>query len=190
MKQRLILVLAVLMVSAGPVASARAQAPAPKPALVPLELEIVLSRYQGDRKIGSLPYTLNVNANGDPTLLNMGSRVPVPTTTFGPTPQGGGQPPAVQRTFTYENIGTNINVRANSATEGGFTVSLTIDDNSVASVEGQAKAAAVPELPVMRGLKVVNTLLLRDGQSRQFTAATDRVTGEVVKVEVTLKVLK
>ena len=33
-------------------------------------------------------------------------------------------------------------------------------------------------------------LVLRDGQTRQFTAAADRITGEVVKVDVTLKVVK
>ena len=32
--------------------------------------------------------------------------------------------------------------------------------------------------------------VLRDGQTRQFTAAADRITGEVVKVDVTLKVAK
>jgi hypothetical protein len=36
----------------------------------------------------------------------------------------------------------------------------------------------------------MNTLVLRDGQSRQFTAATDRVSGAVVRIEVTLKVAK
>jgi len=35
-----------------------------------------------------------------------------------------------------------------------------------------------------------NTLLLRDGQSSQLTSAADKVTGEILKVDVTLTVVK
>jgi hypothetical protein len=44
--------------------------------------------------------------------------------------------------------------------------------------------------PVIRNFNASNNLVLRDGQTRQFTAAADRVTGEVIKVDVTLKVAK
>lgn len=43
---------------------------------------------------------------------------------------------------------------------------------------------------VMRSFRSASTLVLRDGQTRQFTAATDRVNGEVVRIEVTLRVVK
>ena len=33
-------------------------------------------------------------------------------------------------------------------------------------------------------------MLLRDGQTMQYASATDSVTGEVVKIDVTLNVLK
>jgi len=33
-------------------------------------------------------------------------------------------------------------------------------------------------------------VLLRDGQTNQYTSATDPVTGEVTKIDVTLNVLK
>jgi hypothetical protein len=35
-----------------------------------------------------------------------------------------------------------------------------------------------------------NTLALRDGQTVQFATATDKITGEVLKVEVTITVMK
>ena len=44
--------------------------------------------------------------------------------------------------------------------------------------------------PVIRTFQVTNSVHLKDGETTQFTAATDRITGEVVRVEVTLKVLK
>jgi hypothetical protein len=45
-------------------------------------------------------------------------------------------------------------------------------------------------MPVFRSFRSTNTLVLRDGQTRQFTAATDRVSGEVVRIDVTLNVVK
>ena len=45
-------------------------------------------------------------------------------------------------------------------------------------------------MPVFKSFKTRNRLLLRNGQTRQFTAATDRVSGETVRIEVTLTVVK
>ncbi len=46
--------------------------------LVPLDVQVVVNRYQGDKRVSSLPYTLAVNAN-DRTIssIRMGARVPV-----------------------------------------------------------------------------------------------------------------
>ena len=63
-----------------------AAAPAPAPAraaaqqATPLRIQIVISRYQGEKKISSLPYTLSVNAPNHGTnraSLRMGAQVPV-----------------------------------------------------------------------------------------------------------------
>ena len=45
-------------------------------------------------------------------------------------------------------------------------------------------------LPEAAPAALEGTLVLRDGQTRQFSAATDRVNGEVVRIEVTLRVVK
>src|SRR3954468_11096178 len=107
-----------LMLTMAVIGVARAQQPpaAPKPLLVPLEVELVLSRYQGDRKISSIPYTLNVNANGRPTSLAMGTEVPVPSMII----QSGqnGQAPGPLRSYNYRQIGTNIQLQASSADNG------------------------------------------------------------------------
>jgi hypothetical protein len=56
--------------------------------IVPLDIEIVISRYQGDKKVSSLPYELTVNAiyqyvdrldDAPLTSLRMGGQVPLPT---------------------------------------------------------------------------------------------------------------
>jgi hypothetical protein len=161
-----------------------------KPAMVPLQVEIVMSRYQGDKKISSIPYTLNVNANGTPTQLNMGTQVPVVSTVLTPSPQAGATTQPLQ-SYNYRNVGTNIDLRASSSAEGSYELQLTVEDSSVYTPEGQPQGSAtLSGLPAFRNFKSTNSLLLRDGQSRQYTVATDRVSLEVTKLDVTLKVLR
>jgi hypothetical protein len=180
--------LASCLIVAAPVGAQQAGA-APKPAMVPLEVSVVLARYQGDRKISSIPYTLNVNANGNPTSLNMSTEVPVPSTIF--QPGSNGQATNSLRSYNYRPIGTNFNLRASTLPEGGFEVQLVVEDSSVFNPDvRQQNMPMMPDVPAFRSFKGTNSLLLKDGQTRQYTVATDRVTGEVLKVDVTLKVLK
>ena len=54
------------------------------PAPVPLKVTVVLSRFQGDKRISSMPYILGVMASGwgpgPKTTLRMGVEVPVAVT--------------------------------------------------------------------------------------------------------------
>jgi uncharacterized protein YgiM (DUF1202 family) len=51
-------------------------------------------------------------------------------------------------------------------------------------------ASGMSEYPVLRSYQSTNTLFLKDGQTTQFTAASDRISGEVVRVEVKATVVK
>ncbi len=55
---------------------------------------------------------------------------------------------------------------------------------------GQKTTPNITGLPVVRSFQTTNRLILKDGQTSQFTAATDRVSGEVVRIDITLKVVK
>lgn len=195
---RLTIAVLVVITVAGGAALAQEPKPAPEQAspgparppsrptlAVPLEVQIVIARYQGEKKVSSLPYTLAVNANsGENTQLNIGGDVPIPMTTF--TPVGDGKPsPLVS--FQYKNIGTSINCRATSIDDGRFDLRVEIDESSVYT---SADGAKTGESPSFRSFRARNTLLLRDGQMRQYTAATDRVSGETIRIEVTLRVVK
>jgi hypothetical protein len=166
----------------------------PKPeSIVPLKVEIVVSRYQGDKKVSSLPYTLTVNANDRymnelvPARLRTGASVPVPSVTPGKeSPIQGAMGPVV-----YKQVGINIDCTARSTDDGRFRVAISIEDTSVYS-EGQT-AQGVPKLadiPSFRTFQSSNMVILKDGESSQFTAATDRITGEVTKVDVTMRLVK
>ena len=155
--------------------------------LVPLDIEVVISRYQGDKRINSVPYQLAVNAEGGESKLRMGSDVPVYSS--GLVAAATKDQPTPPRSYNYRSIGTSITSSARSAPDNRFEVSLYVEDSSVYT--GSDKAVPGSEgMPVFRNFNSTNTLLLRDGQTRQYTAAVDRVSGEVVKVEVTLRIVK
>jgi len=172
----------------------------PNTALVvmPLKIQVVISRYQGDKKISSLPYSLSVSGGGgrmDPTAgpafvgranLRMGTKVPVPVTTFGPADKS---PGAVQ-SYQYQDVGTNIDCQVWAVDESRFRVEITIDDSSVYPDESKEPAGAVKGAPSLRSFRASDAMMLKDGGTAQFTAATDKVSGETVRVDVTLTVIK
>jgi len=163
-----------------------------KPTLVPLKLQLVVSRHAGDKKVSSVPYSLWVTANETRrmTSIRMGVEVPVVTTVF-PTKEGQPAPPP---SYSYRSVGTNIDCTAVSAGDGQYQVHITLDDSSVHydAREGAAgrPSTSVAGAPSFRSFKLNFSILLKDGQTAQYSSATDPVSGEVVKVDATLNVLK
>ena len=161
--------------------------------LVPLSVDVTVTRYQGEKKISSMPYMLAVNANklgqAGPALLRMGAKVPVPTVAA-PTGNSSGAPGSTPPlSVNYQDIGTNIDCTAKVVDEG-FELRMSVSDTSVyANIQDKA-TPTVGNMPVFRSYQSTNTLVLKDGQSREFTAATDRVSGEVIRIAVTLRVVK
>jgi hypothetical protein len=164
---------------------------------VPLEVQVVISRYQGEKRVSSLPYVLSLKSGlvttfrqpGQGAQLRLGSRVPIPTQVFAPPADG--KPATTTSSVSYENVGTNIDCAATALENGRFEVSITISETSVVSDPQDLKAIPGSGVyPVFRSYQSTNTLFIKDAQTVQFTAASDRISGEVVRVEVKLTVVK
>lgn len=192
--------LAVIVAVFGLGASAMAQQPAPpgekRMQNIPLEVQVIVSRYQGEKRISSLPYVLSMktlpNSNqfrapGQGASVRLGSRVPIRTQIV--TPAQDGKPATTTNSVTYENVGMNIDAGATALEDGRFEVTLTINESSVINDPADVKST-IEGYPVLRSYQSTNTFFVKDGQTSQFTAATDRVSGEVVRVEVKLTVVK
>jgi type II secretory pathway component GspD/PulD (secretin) len=151
-----------------------------------LKVQIVISRFQGDKKVSSVPYVLSLNAGGGgaaKSSLRMGSNVPIPFTSTGPDG-------VTTTSVNYRSVGTNIDVTGLIIDDARFGLSINIEDSSVYA-EGQLPGVPKPyDSTAFRTFAAVENVILRNGQSSEFTAATDKFTGEVVKVDVTLTVLK
>lgn len=161
------------------------------PNLVPLKVQVVISRYQGDKKISSMPYTLSVNANDRvQASLRMGAQVPLPTV-VAPLVEPG-KPNPFGGPVQYRDIGTYIDCSARALDDGRYRLSISIDDSSVYASDAQTQnGSAVPATPpAIRSFKLSNTAVLKDGQTTQFTAATDKLNGETTRIDLTLNVVK
>lgn len=170
--------------------------------LVPIEVQVVIAKFQNDKRVSSIPYVLALNAvvgglignNTERTSLTIGSEVPVPSTTF--TPVGDNKTAQPLRSFNYRNVGTAMTAAAVTAEAGQFEVELQIDESSLGTNAPDGRGgspddrARQAEMPVFKSFKARNRILLRPGVMRQFTAATDRVSGETVRIEVTLTAVK
>ena len=153
---------------------------------VPLKVQIVIARYENDKKISSMPYMLSTNA-GRPANLRMGTRVPVVSTSYTPIATGG---PSVNplTAYQYQDVGTNIDCNTLALNDGRFRVELAIEDSAV-DPDVQPRATT-GDRPSFRSFRANNSLVLKDGQTSQFTTAVDKLTGIVTKVDVTLTVVK
>jgi type II secretory pathway component GspD/PulD (secretin) len=93
--------------------------------------------------------------------------------------------------YSYRDIGTNIDVTASAAADGGYRVQVTLEESSVyPSSDGAKGDSPVAGVPSFRSFRATNNLNMKDGQVIEFTAATDRINGEITRISVKLTVLK
>jgi hypothetical protein len=124
----------------------------------------------------------------------MGAQVPVMMITAPASAVKGpvGNAIAAVGPIQYRDVGTNIDCTVERPTDDGrFQIALTFDDTSVYG-EGLAPGTNAPPAgnPSFRSFRASDSLMLKDGQTAQFTTATDKVSGDVIKVDVTLTVVK
>ena len=170
-------------------AQERATPPA-RAALVPLKVTVVLSRFQGEKKISSLPYTLFVTTSpGENTRLRMGTQVPVPTTVITQSKDAAMTP---VQSYNYKDVGTNIDCSASSGEDGTYKITLIVADSAVYFPDKSEAmvASAATGAPAFRSFNASVAVVLRDGQTVQYTSVVDPVSGQTIKLEATLNVQK
>jgi hypothetical protein len=155
---------------------------------VTLKVTVTISRWDAEKKVSSSPYVLMVvpsygkraedGSDGDSTTVQMGSETPVPSSNV----TNG----VAVASYQYKNLGTNINVAARPVDDGKYNISVGVQDSQLGAPQTIAGG------PVARYLtfRSNNRLTMRDGQTVQYAVATDTITGQVVKLDVTMNVVK
>lgn len=154
----------------------------PKKPGAPLKVQVVYSRFQGEKKVSSMPYTLLVTADERPTFVRIGLQIPIQTTVQN------------QVMMTFRDASTNLDCSAETLEDGRYKLALQIEQSSLFITDGERKApggaSAVASVPLLHSFRSSNVLYLRDGQSTQYVAAADPTNGELLKIDVSLSVLR
>ena len=163
---------------------------AAKPAVlatIPVKVDVTLSRYQGDKKISSLPFSLFANAapgNSRQVQMRMGIEVPAGLRTI----TSGTDTKTTE--MQYRSVGTNIDCSVTRLDDTHFSVFVNVNDSSIYSADGDAKNMKTVDPVAIRTFLASNTVILRDGQTLLFGSGTDKIRGETLQVEVTLTPVK
>ena len=177
-----LLALALTAVATGAQEKAE-KAEGPRKPGTPLKVQVVFSRYQGEKKVSSMPYTLTVNADARPTVMRVGIQVPI--LVFLGSDKG--------TTVVFKDVGNNLDCSAEGLPDGRFVLAFSLEQGSVYVDDvttKSAREAAAFHAPVLRNFRSQTNVTLRDGQSVEYIAATDPVSGETLKIDVTLHVVK
>jgi hypothetical protein len=137
---------------------------------VPIKVQVVFKESRAQQKESVLPYTLFGKTNGKDFQLRMGSEVPI----------------SIGGAMNYKNVGTDIDCSVEIMEDGRYSLRTTLERSSVQDSGDRSETSH----PVFRHFKTSITTVLRDGQVAPVTVASDPVTGDVLKVEITLSVLK
>jgi hypothetical protein len=153
-----------------------------------LRIQVVFSELDGDKKVGSPPYTLFIpdDMRGNASL-RMGMRVPVIVTTKD-------APNAIQ----YMDVGTDIDCNVHrSETDDRFVLGLTVRRSSLYSgapdkqpVDWKPGDPPLSAQPIILHSDSSSSLIMKDGQTLQMVGAADPFGGRIMKVDVTLTVIK
>jgi hypothetical protein len=188
--------LTVVSVQVG--AQGEQQAQQAAPATVPVQVDVVLTRWQGEKRTSSMPFVLIANASsrGSSTSIRMGVDVPVGTSTSNVTQTTGAQSSAPRAVATervateFRNVGTDIDAHVTRLDATNFGVGLNIRDSSIFTSDQTKMPNTMADPTAFRTFSASNTLNMVDGQTRLFGVATDKITGETMRIEVKLTVLK
>lgn len=152
---------------------------------ISVKVQVVFSEFDGDKKVSSMPYTFVVIADDltrgpNPTVLRTGIRIPI-------------EVDGKDQKTTYLDIGSNIDCGVRSEDDGRFRVGLAFDRSALHPNKSQDGERLVNEpngQPLIHQFRMNENLLLKDGQNSDNMLATDPINGHVMRVSVTINVIK
>jgi hypothetical protein len=155
---------------------------------IPVKVQIVFTEHDGDKKIASLPYSFVSTArdiynygNSAATSIRSGVRIPVETD-------------GKDQKTTYLDVGSNIDCRIIAEDDGRFVLNLVFDHSAIypggTSGEEKLEVTRPNGQPLIRSFRTNESFLLKDGQTSESVVSTDPLTGHILRLSVTINVVK
>jgi hypothetical protein len=152
---------------------------------VPVKVQIVFTEYDGEKKISSMPYSFiaiadeKVGGNYSASLRT-GVRIPI-------------EVDGKDQKTTYMDVGSNIDCGIRSEEDGRFRLFLIFDRSALypnKSPDGERLVSEPNGQPLVRQFRTSENLILKDGQTSDNIMSTDPLNGHVIRVSVTINILK
>lgn len=180
-------VIAAALCVGGPVAAQEGRGQErPQERVVPLMVSVVLTRHpqaKPETVTARLPFEVGLTA-GNRATLHVKGDVPVPAPMV---VSGDGKTTAVS-SYNFRSVGTSLTIDATDVGDGRYRLQLAIDDSQLVPVSVSESAA--PGLPraLAQSFQASTSVVMGHGDRVQHSLATDKITGEQIRIEIGLKV--
>jgi general secretion pathway protein D len=101
-------------------------------------------------------------SEGSKATVRIGDRIPIPTTTFNAAPTVGGTVGVPITSFTYQNVGINIDIEPRVHHNKEITLKLKVE---VSSLAGQVAAGGGLTQPIIGTREIDTTIRLKDNET-------------------------
>lgn len=152
---------------------------------VPVKVQVVFTELDGEKKISSMPYSFMTIADEKfgghyTTSVRTGIRIPI-------------EVDSKDQKTTYVDLGTNIDCGITSEDDGRYRVQLIFERSALypnKSTEGERLVSEPNGQPLIRQFRTSENLILKDTQTSENILSTDPLNGHVLRVSVTINLLK
>jgi hypothetical protein len=132
------------------------------------------TRLRGETTTASRAYTLVLHADADPAYVFVGRQLTITVATQAPT-------------TTFKNAGVMARAKAETLPDGRYALEAEFEDSSVLGESGQPGERITAGNPTLRVVKAkARRLTVTEGQTVPFAKAVDILTGELVRVSLTV----
>jgi hypothetical protein len=153
---------------------APAKAPeATKPPGKRLRVQFQETRLRGESTTATRATTLALHADAEAASISVGSQVPIAVAGKDAT------------TTLMKNVGVQGRAKVESLPDGRYRLNAHFEESSVLAPSGGA-AVTSGDNPILLVVRGESALVLREGETVPFASAVDPVTGEVVRVDLTV----
>ena len=152
---------------------------------IPVKVQIVLSEYDGDKKVASMPYSFIALADEKggrySTSLRTGVRIPI-------------EIDGKDQKTTYVDVGTNIDCGVRPDEDGRFHLNMALERSALypssPAAEEKLEVTRPNGQPLVRQFKTSEELMVKEGQTTETMLSTDPLNGHVLRISVTVNAIK